>query len=297
MVKHVTDNDETLGPIPSAPTFCYTILMTQHNLPTDKPYMKGTPGKDFRSTKREALNVPASKLPLVEERHPDDFRSSFHWRIFRIMAEFVDGWTFLADFKKIVTFFGSARFKEGDQWYDEARKLAHMLANVGFDIVTGGGPGIMEAANQGAHEVHEHNGSLLENDKKVGDSVGLNIKLPFEQRINAFVDKAVAFHYFFVRKVMLSYYAQVYIFFPGGFGTLDEVFEIITLIQTKKITAHVPVILVGKDFWTPLIQWINDGVYDQYRAIDKEDLSIFTIVDNAEEAFKIIKHTPERKEF
>jgi len=270
---------------------------SKHAIPTDKPYMKGIPGKDFRSVKRANLNVPASKLPLVEEKHTDDFRSSFHWRILRIMAEFVDGWQFLGDFKKMVTFFGSARFKEGDQWYDEARKLGSMLANEGFDIVTGGGPGIMEAANQGAHEVHAHNGSVLENQKKIGDSIGLNIKLPFEQRINQYVDKAVAFHYFFVRKVMLSYYAQVYIFFPGGFGTLDEVFEIVTLIQTKKISQHVPVILIGRDFWTPLIQWINNGVYEQFQAIDKEDLSIFTIADSADEAFKIIKRTPERKEF
>ena len=274
------------------------MTQKQSDLPTDKTYMKGVPGKDFRSTKQEALNVPASKLPLVEEKYPEeDFRSSFHWRVFRIMSEFVDGWQFLADYKNIVTFFGSARFKPGEQWYEEARKLANMLANSGHDIVTGGGPGIMEAANQGAHEIHQHNGSLLENEKKVGDSIGLNIKLPFEQRINQYVDKAVAFHYFFVRKVMLSYYAQAYIFFPGGFGTLDELFEIITLIQTKKITVHIPVVLVGKNYWTPLISWINDGVYEQFQAVDKEDLSIFTIVDNAEEAFKIIKHAPHRKEF
>ena len=267
------------------------------NFPTDKPYMKGTPGKDYRSTKRAVFNLPASKLPLVEPPSSDDFRSSFHWRIFRIMSEFVDGWTFLADYKKVVTFFGSARTAAGTKWYEEARKLGNMLANAGYDVVTGGGPGIMEAANQGAHEVHEHNGSLLENSKKVGDSIGLNIKLPFEQRTNAYVDKAVAFHYFFVRKVMLSYYAQAYVFFPGGFGTLDEVFEIVTLIQTKKITAHVPIILVGQGFWAPLIQWISSGVYEEYQAIDKDDLKIFTIVDSADEAFKIIKHTPERTEF
>lgn len=270
---------------------------TKNNLPTDKPYMKGVPGKDYRSTKRAALNVPASKLPLVEEKRPDDWRATFEWRIMRIMAEFVDGWQFLADYKKIITFFGSARFAPGDTWYEEARKLGRMLANGGWDIVTGGGPGIMEAANQGAHEVHEHNGSVLENDKKVGDSIGLNIKLPFEQRINAYVDKAIAFHYFFVRKVMLSYYAQAYVFFPGGFGTLDEVFEIVTLIQTKKIDSRIPVILVGKEFWTPLIDWIQKGVYEQFRAVDETDLSIFTLVDSADEAFKVIKRTPERKEF
>lgn len=256
------------------------------------------PGRDFRSTKREALNVPVSKLPLLEEPQTGDFRSSFHWRIFRIMAEFVDGWQFLGDYKKMVTFFGSARFKQGDHWYEEARKLSHELAKLGFDVVTGGGPGIMEAANQGAHEVHEHNGNGLENKNlEVGDSIGLNIKLPFEQRINQYVDKAVAFHYFFVRKVMLSYYAQAYIFFPGGFGTLDELFEIITLIQTRKIDTQIPVMLVGREYWTPLIQWINEGVYEQFAAIDQEDMRIYTLVDSAEEALKIVKETPERKDF
>jgi len=214
------------------------------------------------------------------------------------MAEFVDGWQFLGDYKKMVTFFGSARFKEGDHWYDEARKLGRELALLGFDIVTGGGPGIMEAANQGAHEVHEHSGNSVENHKEgVGDSIGLNIKLPFEQRINAFVDKAVAFHYFFVRKVMLSYYAQAYIFFPGGFGTLDEVFEIITLMQTKKIRSHIPVVLVGKAYWTPLMEWIEQGVYEQFNAIDQEDMRIYSLVDNAAEALEVIKNNPERKEF
>lgn len=260
--------------------------------------MKGTPGKDFRSTNREALNVPVSKLPLVEEPHPDDFRSSFHWRVFRIIAEFVDGWQFLGDFKRMVTFFGSARFQPGTPWYEEARKLAHGLALLGFDVVTGGGPGIMEGANQGAHEVHEHSSIAMEDkDRRVGDSIGLNIKLPFEQRINQYVDKAVAFHYFFVRKVMLSYYAQAYLFFPGGFGTLDEVFEIITLIQTKKISGHIPVILVGKSFWEPLMDWVEKSVYGEFGAIDKEDMKIYHIVDNAEEALEVIKQAPERKEF
>lgn len=249
---------------------------------------------DPRRQRLEAMNLPVSKLPLVEPQGPDDFRSSFHWRIFRIMAEFVDGWQFLADYKKLVTFFGSARFKQGDHWYEEARKLSHELALIGYDVVTGGGPGIMEAANQGAHEAHDKN---TDQHDKIGDSVGLNIKLPFEQRINAFVDKAVAFHYFFVRKVMLSYYAQAYIFFPGGFGTLDEVFEIITLMQTKKIVTHIPVILVGKEYWTPLIQWIEAGVYEQFNAIDQADLKIYSLVDNAEEALRIIKETPERKKF
>lgn len=243
------------------------------------------------------MNLPASKLPLVEEAQDKyetaDFRSSFHWRVFRIMAEFVDGWQFLTDFKKTVTFFGSARFEEGDRWYEESRKLGNLLAKSGFDVITGGGPGIMEAGNRGAHEAKEAAGKSAEG---IGRSIGLNIKLPFEQRINPYVDIAIAFHYFFVRKVMLSYYAQSYVFFPGGFGTLDETFELITLIQTKKIQ-RIPVVLVGKEYWEPLMSWIKESVYGKFGAVDKEDMDIYRIVDTAEEAYEIVKAAPERKSF
>jgi hypothetical protein len=208
------------------------------------------------------------------------------------MAEFVDGWQFLADLKKTVTFFGSARSKEGDRWYEEARRLGEMLANDGFSVITGGGPGIMEAANRGAHEAKEKSSK----PERVGDSIGLNIKLYFEQRINTFVDKAIAFHYFFVRKVMLSYYAQAYVYFPGGFGTLDEAFELMTLVQTKKVPP-IPIIFIGKEFWDPLEKLVRETVYEKFDAIDKEDMGVFTIVDSAEEAYEIVKKAPERKEF
>ena len=254
----------------------------------------GVPGKDFRSIQQEQMNLPAAHLPSIEhEKHPHDFRESFQWRVFRIMAEFVAGWQFLADFKKTVTFFGSARFPQGNRWYEEARKLGHMLAKEDFDIITGGGPGIMQAGNQGAHEVHKHNGVAVENEDQVGDSIGLNIKLPFEQRINPYVDKAVAFHYFFVRKVMLSYYARAYVYFPGGFGTLDEAFELLTLIQTKKIP-QIPVVMVGKDFWTHIDTLARDVLLQEYEAIDEKDLAIYRIVDTAEEAFELIKKAPPR---
>ena len=244
---------------------------------------------------KDHLNVPASKLPLVEKLPPEkDWRQSFHWRIFRIMAEFVDGWQFLADLKKTVTFFGSARCKEGDKWYEEARQLGNMLAKDGFSIITGGGPGIMEAANRGAHEAKEE--AKESEKKKVGDSIGLNIKLYFEQRINAFVDRAIAFHYFFVRKVMLSYYAQAYVYFPGGYGTLDEAFELMTLVQTRKVPP-LPIIFVGKEYWGPLENFIRETVYEKFVGIDKEDMDVFQIVDSAEEAYEIIKKAPERKEF
>ncbi len=264
---------------------------------TDGEIKNDAVSKKIRPERREFMNLPAAKLPVVEEPEAGDFRSSFHWRVFKVMAEFVDGWQFLADYKSIVTFFGSARLAEGEKWCEEARKLGKELALLRHDIVTGGGPGIMEAANRGAHEAHEDSRAQNMSADAVGDSIGLNIKLPFEQRINAYVDKAVAFHYFFVRKVMLSYYSQAYVFFPGGFGTLDELTEIITLIQTKKIKSHVPVILVGKEFWEPFLAWVDKTVLGKFNAIDEADRKIYTLVDSAEEALAIIKATPERTEF
>lgn len=243
---------------------------------------------------KEKYNVPASKLPIEPEELPTgDFRSSFHWRIFRILSEFVEGWQFLADLKKSVTFFGSARFTENDHWYQEARKLGYLLAKQGFDIITGGGPGIMEAGNRGAYDANKE---TIEDDPKIGNSIGLNIKLPMEQRVNPYVDKFVDFHYFFVRKVMLSYYAQAYVYFPGGYGTLDEVFELLTLIQTKKVS-RIPIVLVGKEFWEPLDQLIRNHLLEKFAAIDKEDLELYKVVENSEEAYEIIKSLPARKSF
>lgn len=211
------------------------------------------------------------------------FEDSPTWRIFRIMSEFVEGFQFLAGLKKEVSFFGSARFTEENEHYEEARKLAHMLGKEGYTIITGGGPGIMEAGNRGAHEVG-------------AESIGLNIQLPFEQRINKYVKRGIGFHYFFTRKVILSASAQAYVFFPGGFGTLDEFFELITLIQTGKME-RIPVVLIGKDYWSPLVVWINKTVYAGHKAIDKEDMDIFHLVDSPKEAVAIIKKSKPRKYF
>lgn len=232
--------------------------------------------------KKGTMNLPAKDLPVTPETK--DFRESMQWRIFRIMAEFVEGFEFIANLGKSVTIFGSTRHSEAThQWHEEARRLGNMLAKKGFAVVTGGGPGIMEAANRGAAEAD-------------GASIGLNIQLPMEQRINPYVNRGKGFHYFFTRKLMLTYSAQAYVYFPGGFGTLDEFFEIATLIQTKKISP-IPVILVGREFWELFDQWIKTVVLEHNHAIDEEDRRVYTIVDSAEEAMAIIKKSKPRKAF
>lgn len=205
------------------------------------------------------------------------------WRIFRIMAEFVEGFQFLSESEKEVTIFGSARFLETHRWYKEAQQLGALLATHGFTVITGGGPGIMEGANRGA-------------DDEGGMSIGLNIQLPSEQRINPYVNRSHAFYYFFTRKVMLAASAQAYVFFPGGFGTMDELFEMLTLIQTHKSQA-VPVVLVGKAFWTPLVAWMRAHMAVDLETISPEDLELFQVVDTAEEAFSYIKDSEERSFF
>ncbi len=210
---------------------------------------------------------------------PFDYDRNPSWRIFRIMAEFVDGFNFITQFKKTVTFFGSARFDEQDEHYRAAQKLAHLLVKEGYSIVTGGGPGIMEAANRGAAEGK-------------GQSIGLNIQLPFEQRTNTYVRRSMAFNFFFVRKVMLAFSARAFVFFPGGYGTLDEAFEMLTLRQTLKINPRIPVILVGRDFWGPLAEWILDNAVKKHKTIEADEFELFDVVDTPEEALEIIKKTP-----
>lgn len=196
------------------------------------------------------------------------------WRVFRIMAEFVDGFDMLRKYGLAATFWGSARMKPGDKYYKEAEDLAAKLAKKGFAVITGGGPGIMEAGNVGAFKVG-------------GKSVGLNIKLPFEQKLNPYVTESETFDFFFSRKVMLTFASEVYVYFPGGFGTLDEFFEIVTLIQTKKIEA-VPIVLYGKDFWDPLLKFFKEDLLKKHKTISKEDLDLFVVADSVEEAYKYI---------
>lgn len=225
-------------------------------------------------------------MKIIQKQNRDypirrDFRTEFSWRIFRIMAEFIEGFQFLADLKKEVSIFGSTRFNQKNVHYKKALKLARLLGKAGFTIITGGGPGIMEAGNRGAVETG-------------AESVGLNIQLPREQRTNKYVKKSIGFYYFFTRKVMLSISAQAYVFFPGGFGTLDELMELIVLIQTKK-AEPIPIVLVGKEFWTGFLKWIDEQMVRSNKTINKEETRIYTLVDTAEEAFAIISKTKERE--
>lgn len=226
------------------------------------------------------------RIPVPPEEGVEDVQPRMHeltWRIFRIMSEFVEGFQFLSESHREVTIFGSARYKPNNKWYKEARKLGGLLADSGFAVITGGGPGIMEAANRGCFE-------------KDGESLGLNIQLPMEQRINPYVKRGRGFHYFFTRKVMLAASAQAYIYFPGGFGTLDEFFEIITLIQTKKMQ-QIPVVLVGKEFWGPLCDWAMKVMRDREKTISPEDCDLIKVVDTAEEVMELIKDSKERTFF
>ena len=219
---------------------------------------------------------------VCEPEEKPSFTDEPQWRILRIMSEFIEGFEFLSKLKKEVTFFGSARAKPDTFAYTEARKLGKMLGKRGYTVVTGGGPGVMEAGNRGVKEGG-------------GASIGLDIELPTKQRRNKYIENAIGFHYFFTRKVMLSASAQAYIFFPGGFGTLDEMFEMLTLIETKKIPQDIPLILVGKEYWGPLLRWITKEVLNKRKFVSPEEFKIMKLVSSAEEAFDIIEKTIERK--
>ncbi|MFM7218042.1 MAG: TIGR00730 family Rossman fold protein [Bacteroidota bacterium] len=197
------------------------------------------------------------------------------WQIFKIMAEFVDGFEKLSKIGPCVSIFGSARTKPGHPFYQLAEEIAFKLTKEGYGIITGGGPGIMEAANKGAKVAG-------------GKSVGLNIELPFEQYSNPYIDrdKLITFDYFFVRKVMFTKYAQGFVVLPGGFGTLDELFEALTLIQTKKI-GKFPIVLVGKQYWAGMVDWIRDSLQTE-AMIDPNDMNLFKVADTADEAVAFI---------
>ncbi|MFH1202515.1 MAG: TIGR00730 family Rossman fold protein [Candidatus Omnitrophota bacterium] len=203
----------------------------------------------------------------------NDFVSQDPWRVFRIMSEFVEGFEVLSKIGPAVSMFGSARIKKNNKYYKLAQDISYHLAKNGFSIITGGGPGIMEAANKGA--------SLAK-----GESVGLNIQIPLEQKPNPYVKTLLDFRYFFVRKVMFVKYAKAFVILPGGFGTLDELFESANLIQTKRIDPF-PIILVGSQYWLGLIDWLKNPVLGN-GCISKEELNIFHVTDNPKEVVRII---------
>ena len=220
---------------------------------------------------------------LLRSREPAlRFQETDTWRTLRIMGEFVEGFDALADVGPAVSIFGSARVGRRNRYYGAARRLAAALVKQGFAIITGGGPGIMEAANRGATEAG-------------GLSIGANIELPFEQGLNEYVDLGMEFRYFFVRKVMFVKYAEGFVIFPGGFGTLDELFEALTLIQTGKVE-HFPVVLYGEDYWEGMMAWIRDKpLYEE--KISPEDLELLTITSDIDEACEAItKHHRSREQ-
>ncbi|TXF76190.1 TIGR00730 family Rossman fold protein [Chryseobacterium sp.] len=211
-----------------------------------------------------------------KEKTWDETVTKDSWMVFKVMAEFVDGYEKMAKIGPCVSVFGSARLKEGDPYYEMAVEIARKITEIGFGIITGGGPGIMEAGNKGARIAK-------------GKSIGLNIDLPFEQHFNPYIDKSYSldFNYFFVRKVMFIKYSQGFVVMPGGFGTLDELSEAITLIQTSKI-ARFPIVLVGTKFWSGLLDWFKNTLLES-GMIAEEDLNLYRVVDTAEEAVAHIK--------
>jgi len=202
------------------------------------------------------------------------------WRVFRIMAEFVEGFHQMSEIGQAVTIFGSARTDRKETMFQEAEKTAELLVKEGYGVITGGGPGIMAAGNRGA-------------TKAKGGSIGLNIDLPFEQKPNRYVKTLINFHYFFCRKVMFVKYAKAFVIFPGGYGTLDECFESLTLIQTERIDRF-PVILYGSKFWGGLIEWIKEALLNGNK-ISKEDMDIFEIVDTPQDVIRVIQKFYKKK--
>ncbi len=209
----------------------------------------------------------------------DDFTKEDPWRVFRIMSEFVDGFEVLSQIGRAVSIFGSSRLKPGNKYYKLAEEVAYLLSKDGYAIITGSGPGIMEAGNKGAKRAG-------------GQSIGLNIQIPLEQKANKYVDTLLDFHYFFVRKVMFVKYAKAFVIMPGGYGTLDEFFEAANLIQTLRISKF-PVVLFGSEYWKGMLEWLRSTVLKN-GCISKEDLDIFVVVDTPKEVVNAIRRFYEK---
>jgi uncharacterized protein (TIGR00730 family) len=257
----------------------------QSEINREKPVVKPDPRKESKQVKPDVPPSTGNGVHTEDDhrirqafadRDWNEIKSSDSWAIFKVMSEFVEGFEKLAKIGPCVTIFGSARTLDNHPSYTMTEEIAAKLVRHGYGVITGGGPGIMEAGNKGARSEN-------------GKSVGLNIILPFEQFNNVYIDadKLISFDHFFVRKVMFVKYSQGFIVMPGGFGTLDELFEALTLIQTKKI-GRFPIVLVGKDYWEGLFKWIKEMVLMQEKNVSSEDLDLVSIVDNPTDAVKVI---------
>jgi len=217
-------------------------------------------------------------VPYKPEKNWSEIKGENSWTMFKVIAEFVEGFERMNKIRPCVSIFGSARTKPGTKYYELAVKVGERLVHEGYGVITGGGPGIMEAGNKGAHIAK-------------GTSVGLNIELPFEQSHNKFIDidKNLNYNYFFIRKVMFVKYAQAFVTLPGGFGTMDELFEVLTLIQTGKID-KVPVVLVGKEFWSGMVDWIKETMLATHRNVSEKDLDLFLVTDDLDEVADYINN-------
>lgn len=256
--KNADGSDETK--VPPVPT------PQEPNTPEHHEVMGQVLTHAIQKGKRE---VPVELDPLVSK--PSELQS---WRVFKIMSEFVEGFEILRKYGLAASFFGSARQSFALRYYDEATALAGKLAKSGFAVITGGSAGIMEAANKGAYEAG-------------GASIGLNIRLDDSQGLNKYLTDSMTFDHFFVRKVMLTFSSEVYIYFPGGFGTLDEFTEILTLVQTRKIR-RIPIVLYGRDYWEPFTKIFEERLLTEYKAVNEDDLKLYTVVDSVDEAYEHI---------
>ena len=228
----------------------------------------------------KAIPITTTDQRLLDRRGPSDWVHTDPWRVLRIQAEFVEGFGLLAELGMAVSVFGSSRAVPGTRDYELAERISGALAKAGYAVITGGGPGIMEAANRGAQEGN-------------GLSIGCNIELPFEQGTNAYVQRSVNFRYFFVRKTMFVKYSTAFVVFPGGYGTMDELFEALTLVQTGKVKQF-PVVLFGRAYWQGLVDWLRERVAGEGK-IATEDLQLFRVTDQPEEAVRWIVEARERR--
>jgi len=231
--------------------------------------------------RRSQLQSSTTDQRLLDSRGPSDWVHTDPWRVLRIQSEFIEGFGALAELGPAISVFGSARTSIDDPMYAAAERLGRLLTEAGFTVITGGGPGVMEAANKGASEAD-------------GVSVGLGIELPFESGLNQWVDIGVNFRYFFARKMMFVKYAQGFIVLPGGFGTFDELFEALTLVQTEKVTSF-PIVLVGVDYWSGLVDWIRQTVLADGK-ISAADLDMFCLTDDVDEAVKVMVEAQAERE-